>query len=51
MMYLPHCIIQTASPQFCTISRNVNTGSTISVTLELPHQRLIVKIPNRYVTV
>lgn len=51
LMYLPYSIIQAASPQFCTISRDVNTGSTISMTLELPHQRLIVKIPYRYITV
>lgn len=48
---LPHSIVKSSSPKLGTVSRYVDTRCAISVTLELSHQGLIVKVPYCDVTV
>jgi hypothetical protein len=46
-----HGVIQTTGPEFCTIGTNIYARSAVSVSLELPHKRLILKIPDSDVSV
>jgi len=41
-----HGIVEAAGPQFWSISRDVDAGRAIRVTLKLPDQRLILQVPH-----
>ena len=41
----PDCVIKSSSPKLLSVRWYVNTACSISVTLELPYQGLVVKIP------
>jgi len=45
------CVVQATCPQLGTIGRDVYTACPVCVTLELPHQGLVVKVPDSYVAV
>ena len=42
----PDSVVQSSSPELGTISRNINTAGSVSVTLELSDQGLVVKVPH-----
>lgn len=42
----PHSVVQASCPQLSSISRYVDTRGTVSVALELPHQSLVMKVPD-----
>ena len=44
-------VVQSSRPQSRSIRTHVNARSAVRVTLELPHQRLIVQIPHGNVSV
>ena len=44
-------VVQSTRPQFAPICRNVDTTCSISVTLKLSHQSLIVEIPDGNITI
>lgn len=46
-----NCVVEASSPQLETIVADVDAGGTVSVTLELSHQRLVVQVPHGNVTV
>lgn len=46
-----HSVVQSSSPQFCTIGRNIYTACTICVPLELSDQGLIVEVPDCDITI
>ena len=42
----PHSVVQSSSPELGTVSRNINTAGSVSVTLELSDQGLVVEVPH-----
>lgn len=48
---LPHCVIESAGPQLSAVSGDVYAGGAVRVSLELPHQRLVVEVPHCYVAI
>ena len=42
----PDSVVQSSSPELGTVSRNINTAGSVSVSLELSDQGLVVKIPH-----
>lgn len=48
---LPDCVVQSAGPEFGTVRGDIDAGGAIGMSLELAHQRLVVKIPNCYVAI
>jgi hypothetical protein len=47
----PDRVVQSSRPQSCPVCAHVDAGGAVRVTLELPHQRLIVQIPHGNVSV
>ena len=47
----PDSVVQTSSPEFSSISRDINTAGTISVSLELSDKSLVVQIPDCNVSI
>jgi hypothetical protein len=46
-----HGVVQATGPKFCTIGTNIYARSAVRMSLELPYERLILKIPDRDVSV
>lgn len=46
-----NCVVESARPQLGTVRRDVDAAGAVRVTLELPHQRLVVQIPHSDVPV
>jgi hypothetical protein len=44
-------VVQSTRPQFTAVSRNIDTTCSISVTLKLSHQGLIMEIPDGNITI
>ena len=42
----PDSVVQSSSPELGTVSRNINTAGSVSVSLELSDQGLVVKVPH-----
>ena len=42
----PDSVVQSSSPELGTVSRNINTAGSVSVSLELSDQGLVVEVPD-----
>lgn len=48
---LPHCVVESAGPQLGAVGGDVYAGGAVCVSLELPHQGLVVEVPHCYVAI
>jgi len=46
-----HGIVESTGPQLGSISRDIDTGCAIGVTLELSYERLILQVPHGDVSI
>lgn len=46
-----HRVVQSSGPKPDAVRADVDAGSAIGVTLELPHQRLVVQVPHGNVAI